>query len=633
MKFCEEHYGEFREQIKETKEAEEADDSLQQQVAMLKHQLKVVGAEPIEFVTLDVAREKMTAAVQRLMAGDELAEKDIEKWDAAIKMNPEYLKEQEDKAKLWEAENESLNEDAMRALRGLIPPDIKDCSLVELQQRGLPKALAKRLWDKKALWLLRMHPDDMRKLHQADLRGKFANQGLDLREMRGIWACLPLEFDNDGDGKKAEWRFNFRQKLEELTLKEKENRLSRTETRHVACKETDKMSPEDQMMFDPDAPLVRAGVTKSGAFDATEKPVGMKSSAGSMAALRKAVGGESEPSEASGFTVKSRPSPGSDWASMFLRVAGNKLTSYDRQQDFDSNLDPKNVMVIDDMTTVCEKPDEEDVANGDCCFEVISGTGNVLHLNADRATLDKITSAVKESVRWAKMGASGNGSVSNPLARIRASPTSSNKGKGTGRGPSPMAAGRGDFLAAIARRGGRGGGLKLGGGGGKGGGVNMMAELQSKLKHKSGGGDDGGGGGESAPAPPTSMAAMLGGLANAKNGLKKVNPPPLPSSLPPPPPPPSGLPPPPPLPTTAPPPVPSSQHPPVPSSLPPPPPVPSSMPPPPPVPSSMPPPPPVPSSMPPPPPTSMASMLGGLANQKSGLKKVQRPSMNQATDL
>jgi hypothetical protein len=165
-----------------------------------------------------------------------LAEKEIEKWDTAIKMNPEYMKEQEEKTNVWELENKPLNLQAMRAMRGLIPPDIKECSLVELQERGLPKSLAKRLWDKKALWLLRMHIDDIKKLHQADLRGKYANQGLDVREMRAIWCCLPNDFDNDGDGKKAEWKFNFRQKLEELTLKEKENRLSKPEMRNVAYK-------------------------------------------------------------------------------------------------------------------------------------------------------------------------------------------------------------------------------------------------------------------------------------------------------------------------------------------------------------------------------------------------------------
>jgi hypothetical protein len=37
-----------------------------------------------------------------------------------------------------------------------------------------------RVWTKKALWCTRMHPDDIRKIHIADLRTKFGNQGLDI---------------------------------------------------------------------------------------------------------------------------------------------------------------------------------------------------------------------------------------------------------------------------------------------------------------------------------------------------------------------------------------------------------------------------------------------------------------------
>ena len=42
----------------------------------------------MEFVELSVARERMQQAVQRLMGGEEAAEKDIERWDKAIRMNP-----------------------------------------------------------------------------------------------------------------------------------------------------------------------------------------------------------------------------------------------------------------------------------------------------------------------------------------------------------------------------------------------------------------------------------------------------------------------------------------------------------------------------------------------------------------
>lgn len=63
-----------------------------------------------------------------------------------------------------------------------------------------------------------MHSDDIKRIHIADLRTKYGNQGLDIIgktgtphvahlttpiEMRAIYACLPMDFDNDGDGKKV----------------------------------------------------------------------------------------------------------------------------------------------------------------------------------------------------------------------------------------------------------------------------------------------------------------------------------------------------------------------------------------------------------------------------------------------
>ena len=90
IRFCEEHYEEFRGSLKTTSTDTEDHKTLQQQVALLKKQLQESGQQPVEFVELSVARERMQAAVQRLMGGDEGAEKDIERWDKAIRMNPEY---------------------------------------------------------------------------------------------------------------------------------------------------------------------------------------------------------------------------------------------------------------------------------------------------------------------------------------------------------------------------------------------------------------------------------------------------------------------------------------------------------------------------------------------------------------
>lgn len=39
------------------------------------------------------------------------------------------------------------------------------------------------------------------KFHVADLNFKYSIQGLDLTEMRAVWACVPDEFENDGTGR------------------------------------------------------------------------------------------------------------------------------------------------------------------------------------------------------------------------------------------------------------------------------------------------------------------------------------------------------------------------------------------------------------------------------------------------
>lgn len=258
-------------------------------MALLKRQLAAAGQQPVEFVELSVARQKMQDAVQRLMTGDETAEKEIERWDAAIRMNPDYQKEQEEKAKKWEEDQRPKNMECLRKMRTLIPPDIAQSNLESLTER-MPKSLATRLWTKKALWLIRMHVEDVKRIHIADLRSKFGNQGLDIIEMRALWLCLPPEFDNDGDGKKAEWLGFFRQKLEELTTKEESNRLSKMEQRNPAYKGCDDLEVGTicrlrahrlrhlmifciaVQLYDPDAELLRANTLKSTAFAPTEQP-------------------------------------------------------------------------------------------------------------------------------------------------------------------------------------------------------------------------------------------------------------------------------------------------------------------------------------------------------------------------
>lgn len=134
-----------------------------------------------------------------------------------------------------------------------------------MEEKGLPKKIAQRIWSKKILWFVCTHPDDIGKIHVADLRTKYSYIGMDIVEMRAVYAALPQAFENDGDGKKKEWRDAYRQKLEELTVKEANNRLTNPEKRNFAYK-----GNEDLSLFDPDVPIQRAELLKSDAFGPTD---------------------------------------------------------------------------------------------------------------------------------------------------------------------------------------------------------------------------------------------------------------------------------------------------------------------------------------------------------------------------
>ena len=58
-----------------------------------------------------------------------------------------------------------------------------------------------------------MAPSTIAKMHVADLRGAYDARGLSLDELRAVHASLPSTWENDGDGKKAEWAEAVREKL------------------------------------------------------------------------------------------------------------------------------------------------------------------------------------------------------------------------------------------------------------------------------------------------------------------------------------------------------------------------------------------------------------------------------------
>ena len=100
-----------------------------------------------------------------------------------------------------------------------MPPDVFSTNLTKLKEQ-LPEKVAERIFKKKILWLVRADPKMIVKVHIAELKTKYQNQGLDLCELRAVVAVLPGEFENDADGKKKEWRDNTVEKLREMVKKE-----------------------------------------------------------------------------------------------------------------------------------------------------------------------------------------------------------------------------------------------------------------------------------------------------------------------------------------------------------------------------------------------------------------------------
>lgn len=99
---------------------------------------------------------------------------------------------------------------------------------------GLPISLAKRIMNKRCLWLVRLDRTDIERLHEADLMGRYNpdGAGLDVVEFAAVYASLPEKFYNDPSGKKESWRIRMENALKEMLSKKDSNKLNKQQLRH-----------------------------------------------------------------------------------------------------------------------------------------------------------------------------------------------------------------------------------------------------------------------------------------------------------------------------------------------------------------------------------------------------------------
>ena len=89
---------------------------------------------------------------------------------------------------------------------------------MSLRLAGLSPQLAKRIFSKKCLWLVRMSPEFISSLHEADLINRYSPdaQKLDLVELAAVYEALPAAFLNDTTGRKQQVRVKLENDIHKL---------------------------------------------------------------------------------------------------------------------------------------------------------------------------------------------------------------------------------------------------------------------------------------------------------------------------------------------------------------------------------------------------------------------------------
>jgi hypothetical protein len=105
--------------------------------------------------------------------------------------------------------------------------------------------MAKRLLEKKSLFLLHLEEKALKSVHIADLRSKYSydSQGFDLVELAAIYIGLPVEFENDGQKLKKDWKIGLETKVKQLFDNFILNKLTPKDIRNPVYKDNAKKNP------------------------------------------------------------------------------------------------------------------------------------------------------------------------------------------------------------------------------------------------------------------------------------------------------------------------------------------------------------------------------------------------------
>lgn len=153
----------------------------------------------------------------------------MEKWARRERDANDYASTIRREEEEWLEAQLMLNAQALTTMRSYIPVNVTELSIADIQAKAKAEGglfsleLATEIKQNKLLHWLVTHEDDivMDSFLIGDKKSFFENfDQLDVVEMRALVNILPVKFENDKDGKKAEWRSRFFAKVKQLVSQE-----------------------------------------------------------------------------------------------------------------------------------------------------------------------------------------------------------------------------------------------------------------------------------------------------------------------------------------------------------------------------------------------------------------------------
>lgn len=167
-------------------------------------------------IPLEVKESRMMVVTATKTSDDSLIA--MEKWSKREKETEEYTQVLSEEEAAWMTKESVANRAALLLMQSYMPISVCEMSVKDLcaavREKGglITQELATELKTNRLLQWVTMHPADiaMENFLNGEKKQFFLNlERLDAVELRALASVMPLKFELDGEGKKAEWRERF----------------------------------------------------------------------------------------------------------------------------------------------------------------------------------------------------------------------------------------------------------------------------------------------------------------------------------------------------------------------------------------------------------------------------------------